>query len=114
MIMTRSYKKTIWNLRGSMTNYEKQVPLLIGGNWMDLTNKEEETDRLFKRCVYTNRDGKKKHGEFLLVKDGKSVSMTCPKHNITHHFGCDWAEKYVPPCKTNEKFKLVKGNVREL
>jgi len=112
--MTRSYKKTIWNMRGEATNYEKRVPLLMGGHWLDLTNKEEETEKILKRTVYNNRDGTKKHGEFLIVKDGKSVSMTCPKHNVTHHFGCDWAEKYVPPCKTNEKFKLVKGNVREL
>jgi hypothetical protein len=113
-IMTNSFKKTIWNLRGNMTDYRKQAPLLIGGRWMDLSNKEEETERIFKRTTYENRDGKKKHGKFLMVKDGKSMSWTCQKHNITRFPDCDWAEKYVPPCKTNSKYKLVKHNIGEL
>ena len=112
--MTNSFKKTIWNLRGNMTDYQKKVPLLIRGNLVDLSNKEEDTKRLFKRTNYENRDGKKKHGKFLMVKDGKSMLWTCPKHNITHSPDCDWAEKYVPPCKTNSKYKLVKENIREL
>lgn len=113
--MTRSYKKTPWNLRGSMTDYQTPVLFPIGGKMVDFTPTEKDTQRLFKRNIYTNHDGNKKHGEFLMVKEGKSGSWICPKHNITRFSGCDWSEKYIPPCnKTNVKYKMVKDSVNEL
>ena len=112
--MTRSYKKETWDICSDLTNYEKQKPLFMHGIWIDPTNKEEETSRVLKRTVYTNTDGKKKHGKFLTVKEGKTVKWVCPKHNITRHPDCDFAEKYKPKSKTLIKYEMVKNNSKDI
>ena len=106
--MTRSYRRMQYNARAYHTDYTKQVPLLINGNWFDLTHKEEETLAMYKRKVYTNIDGQKKHGQFLLVKEGETTLFECPKHGITRGpHGCDWSEKYKPKCKTLIKYEML-------
>lgn len=115
--MTNSYKRTTWNLRGNLTNYRKLTPILMQGYLVDLSNKEEETDQRFKRTVYENRDGQKKHGKYLMVKYGKSSGLwTCWTCGVISRYRasiCDCSVKYIPPCKTNLKYKLLETNVKD-
>ena len=61
-----------------------------------------------------HREGFKKHGKFLMVKEGKSELWVCPKHNTARYEHCDLAERCKSPiCKTNIKYQLTKINVEE-
>ena len=113
--MTRSYRKTTWDGRGYNTNYEKRTPIYIRGHLVDLTNKEEETKPIYKRTVFTNKDEEtKKHGKFLIPKEGQFGSWICTKCNLTHFRSCDDAEKFKPISKKSKKSDMLTYGIKNM
>jgi hypothetical protein len=113
--MTRSYRKTTWDERGYNTNYEKQIPIYIGGHLIDLTKKENETKAIYKRIVFTNKDdGTKKHGKFLIPKESPCGSWICAKCNLTHFRCCDDAEKFIPISKKSKKSDMLTYSINTM
>jgi hypothetical protein len=112
--MCRSFKKTPCYVRRNQIAHPKSESFYMYGSWIDLSEPPET--RVLKREVYTDhQDGLKKHGKFLAVKEGKSESWICPKHNTARYNHCDHAEKFekYKPCKTNIKRQLTIINVEE-
>jgi len=115
--MTRSFKKTPLYIQRNQLAHPKSESFYMYGSWIDLSDKSD-TPRVLKREVYAeHREGIKKHGKFLMVKEGKSELWVCPKHDIERYDHCDMAEKFderhKPICKTNIKHQLTKINVEE-
>ena len=111
--MCRSFKKTPWYIRRNQIAHPKSESFYMYGTWIDLSDW-----RGSKREMYIDhREGVKKHGKFLMVKEGKSELWVCSKHDTARYEHCDLAEKfaerYKPICKTNIKRQLTKINVEE-
>ena len=115
--MTRSFKKTPFYIQRNQNAHPKNESFYMYGSWINLSDKNN-IPRVLKRKVYAeHRDGIKKHGKFLSVKEGKSELWVCSKHDTARYEHCDLAEKfaerYKPICKTNIKRQLTKINVEE-
>jgi hypothetical protein len=115
--MTRSFNKTPLYIRRNQSAHPKTESFYLHGRWIDLSDKSN-TPRVLKREVFIDhRDGIKKHGKFLSVKEGKSELWVCPKHDTARYDHCDMAEKfnerYKPICKSNIKRQLTKNNIEE-
>ena len=111
--MCRSFKKTPLYVHHNQIAHPKSEAFYMYGSWIDLSEPKG-----LKREVYADhRSGLKKHGKFLVVKEGKSELWVCPKHNTARYEHCDCAEKfdekYKPICKSNIKRQLTALNVEE-
>ena len=114
--MCRSFKQTPLYVYHNQIAHPKSKTFWMYGHWIDLSDKNSIIQKELKRKIYSNKDELKKHGKFLVVKEGKSQLWVCPKHNTARYLHCDHAEKYdknKSACKSNIKYQLTRINVDE-